>query len=281
MNMKKINATVLVVIILTMVNGAFAQINMPRPSPNSTVMQNIGLAEVNISYSRPSAKGRKIFGDLVPFDKIWRTGANEATKISFSDSVTVEGNKLAPGAYALYTIPGATEWTIILGKDPKVGANNYKDDLQAAKFKVKSGKTCAPVETFTINFTDVTTTSANIQISWENTKVDFKVVNEVDAKVMADIKQKTENTASYFQAATYYYETNRDLKQALEWVNKATENNPMFYQVHLKAKIQAKMNDCKGAIETANKSIELAKAAKNDDYVKMNEKLIADCKKKK
>ena len=254
-----------------------AQITAPAPSPAATVMQRVGLADVTVSYSRPSMKGRKIFGDLLPFDKIWRTGANSPTKITFSDTVSVEGTKLAPGDYALYTIPGASEWTVIIGKNIKAQAQDYKDDQQAARFKVKPQTLCAPVETFTIDFTDVTLGAANIQLSWETTGVKFKISNDYDAKVMADIKQKTENNTTYFQAANYYYETNRDLKQALEWINKATEKGGMFYQVHLKAKIQQKMGDCKGAIETANKSLELAKAAKNDDYVKLNEKLIAEC----
>jgi hypothetical protein len=256
-----------------------AQINTPRPSPSSTVSQKIGLADVTVAYSRPSAKGRKIFGDVVPFDKIWRTGANEPTKISFSDTVTVEGKKLNPGDYALYTIPGSNEWSIIIGKNPKISAGEYKDDQDVARFKVKSETSCSAVETFTIDFTNLTTTSGMIQLSWEKTIVKFKIENEVDSKVMAQIKQKMEDTQVYFQAASYYYDTNRDMNQALEWVNKATAKDPKFYMLHLKAKIQAKLKDCKGAIETAQKSIELSKEAKNDEYVKFNEKLIADCKK--
>ncbi|MFL5729306.1 MAG: DUF2911 domain-containing protein [Cytophagaceae bacterium] len=278
--MKRILIPAMVMICFVTFN-AFAQLNVPRPSPSSTVMQKIGLADVTISYSRPSAKGRKVFGDVVPFDKIWRTGANEPTKISITDTVMIEGNKIAPGDYGLYTIPGATEWTIILGKNPKTQAGDYKDDQQAARFKVKTEKLCAPVETFTIDFTNLTTGSASIQLSWESTSVKFKIENEVDSKVMADIKAKTENRMTYFQAASYYYETNRDLKQALEWINKATEGGGMFFQVHLKAKILAKMGDCKGATEAAQKSMEMAKVAKNDEYVKFNEKVIADCAGKK
>jgi hypothetical protein len=278
--MKKIFLQVIVMICFINFNSS-AQINLPSLSPSSTVIQKVGLADVTISYSRPSARGRKVFGDVVPFDKIWRTGANSPTKISVSDTVTIEGNKIAPGDYALYTIPGSTEWTIILGKNPKTSSGDYKDEQQAARFKVKSEMLCAPVETFTIDFVNLTTNSASIQLSWESASVKFKIENEVDSKVMADIKAKTENRNAYFQAANYYYETNRDLKQALDWVNKAIEGGGMFYQVHLKAKIQAKMGDCKGATETAMKSMEMAKAAKNDEYVKFNEKVIADCKGKK
>jgi hypothetical protein len=279
--MKKINLSIFAIILLAVINSVNAQVNLPRPSPSSTVMQKVGLADVTVAYSRPSMKGRKVFGDVVPFDKMWRTGANEPTKITLSDTVSFEGTKVAPGEYALYTIPTASDWTIILGKNPKTGVNDYKEDLQVAKFKVKSEKACSSVETFTIDFTNVTTNSAFIQLSWENTQVKFKIENEVDSKVMADIKQKMDNSFVYYQAANYYYDTNRDMKQALEWVNKATEKSAQFWQLHLKAKIQVKLGDCKGAIETAQKSNELAKVAKNDEYVKMNEALIADCKTKK
>jgi len=272
----------LIAILLTccLTQLATAQITAPAPSPGATVMQKVGLADVTINYSRPSAKGRKIFGDLLPFDKIWRTGANAPTKLTVSDTVSIEGAKLAPGDYAIYTIPGATEWTVIIGKNPKTQAQDYKDEQQAARFKVKPMALCAPVETFTFDFTDVTQGSANIQLSWETTGVKFKITNDYDAKVMADIKQKTENSMSYYQAASYYYDTNRDLKQALEWINKATEKGGMFFQVYLKAEIQEKLGDYNAAIETANKSIELSKAAKNDDFVARNEKLIAECKAK-
>jgi hypothetical protein len=276
--MKKINVMTLVVILFAMISSVNAQINLPKPSPSSTVIQKVGLADVTIAYSRPSMKGRKIFGDVVPLDKMWRTGANEPTKITLSDTVSFEGTKVAPGEYALYSIPGATEWTIILGKNAKTGVNDYKEDQQAAKFKVKSEKACAPVETFTIGFANVSTNSAYVQLNWENTQVKFKIENEVDSKVMAEIKQKMDNSFVYYQAATYYYDTNRDMKQALEWVNKATEKSAQFWQLHMKAKIQVKLGDCKGATETAQKSIELAKVAKNDEYVKMNEALIKDCK---
>lgn len=279
--MKKLSLSALFFFAVSAMTICYAQINSPKPSPLSTVTQKVGLADVSVTYSRPSAKGRKVFGDVVAFDKIWRTGANEPTKVSFSDTVSVEGIKLAPGEYALYTIPGTSEWTVLFGKNTKVQAGDFKESEAAAKFKVKSEKACAHVESFTIEFTDLTMTTANIQISWETTSVKFKVENDVDAKVMTDIKIKTDNVFTYFQAAGYYYDTNRDMKQALEWVNKAVEKNPAFYILHLKAKIQVKLNDCKGAVETATKSLEAAKAAKNDDYVKMNEKLISECKGKK
>jgi hypothetical protein len=259
--------------------GITAQISTPRPSPTETLSQKVGLTDVTITYSRPSVKGRKIFGgDVVPFGKIWRTGANEPTKLSFSDSVTIEGRKLAAGDYALYTIPGENEWTVILGKNTTVQAGDYKDDMEAARFQIKPMKMDNQLETFTMDLADLTMNSANLQISWERTTLKFKIETEVDRKVMAAIKDKLDDTNPYYQAASYYYDTNKDLKQALAWVNRDLDKKPRFFVMTLKAKIQAKMKDCKGAVETSKKAIELAKAAKNDDFVRQNEKLIADCK---
>lgn len=275
--MKKIINTLLAASLSLSCFIANAQINMPRPSPDARVMQKIGMAEVTINYSRPQAKGRKIFGDVVPFDKIWRTGANSPTKITISDSISINGKKIAGGEYAIYTIPSATEWTVILGKNASTSAGDYKDEQEVAKFKVKSEATPAMVEAFTIAFVNVTPTSAEIELSWEKTAAKFKLQFDADAKVMADIKNKTElDPNALFQAASYYYDTNRDMTKALQWVTIATDKNPQFWTLHMKAKIQAKLKDYKGSIASANKSIELAKAAKNDEYVKFNEKLIAE-----
>ena len=260
-----------------------AQINTPQPSPGASVTQKVGLTDVSVNYSRPSVKGRKIFGDLLPYGKLWRTGANAATKLTFSDEVTVEGKKVPAGEYALFTIPGATEWTVILNKNAKASTNDYKQEEDVARFTVKPSKAPTKVESFTILFSDVTANSANLDIAWENTLVRTKLTTDVDSKVMTQIKEKVIDAASaepgtYFQAASYYYETGKDLKQALAWVNKATEKEPQFWMVHLKAKIQAKMKDYKGATASAKQSIELAKAAKNDDYVRLNEKLLQETK---
>ena len=258
-----------------------AQINTPRPSPSATISQGIGLAEVKVSYSRPQVKGRKIFGDLVPFDKIWRTGANSPTKVTIADTVLVNGNKLIPGDYALYTIPGQSEWTVIFGKNPTVQAGDFKEEQLAARFKVKPEVLTNSVESFTINFSNVSTKSADFEIQWEKTGIRFKVENNYDARVVAQIEEKTAGVDpfTYYQAASYYYDNNKDLNKALEWVNKATQKNPMFFQLYLKAQIQQKLKDCKGAVATAQQSIELSKKANNGDFVRLNEKLIAECSK--
>jgi hypothetical protein len=281
--MKKSLFLLLVIISCSLLtNVAYGQINMPQPSPSATVMQKVGLTDVTISYSRPSMRGRKIFGELVPFGEMWRTGANTATTFTFSDEVTLEGKKIPGGTYSVFTIPGQNEWTVILNKNAKAGVNDYKQAEDVARFTVQPKKTGSPYETFTIDISDLTMSGALLNIKWENTKAVLKMETEVDAKVMAQIKDRMEPSNNvYFQAAVYYMESGKDLNQAMEWMNKATAKDPQFWQLHQKAKLQAKMKDNKGAIETAKKSIELAKVAKNNDYVRLNENLLAELQKAK
>ena len=254
----------------------------PAPSPLQTIDQAFALSNMKIEYSRPSVKGRVIFGDLVPFGKIWRTGANSATKITFGDDVKVEGLALKAGTYAMYTIPNKDSWEILFYKDLTLGGNvaDYKAADEVLRVKGKVAASSSKVETFTINITDMSATSANVEFAWDMTKVSFNVTTEIDEKVMKNIDAALEkDSRPYFQAANYYYENNKDLTKALAWVNTAIEQNPKAYWMsHLKAKIQVKMKDSKGAIESAEKSMALAKEDGNDDYVKLNEKLIKDAK---
>lgn len=268
--------------------AALAQLAMPAPSPLGTVTQRVGLTDITVKYSRPSVKGRKIFGDVVAYGKGWRTGANQATVITFKDEVTVEGTKVAPGDYALYTIPNENEWTVVLNKNLKAGGNvgDYKEAEDVTRFKVKPTKTEDRTETFTINFADVTPSTSNVELLWEKTSVKFKVMTEVDSKVMAQIQEKVINGKDvapdmYAAAAVYYNDTNKDTKQALEWIKKANKKDPKFWNMHTQAKLEAKNKDYKAAIKSAEKSKELAMAAKNDDYVKMNDEKIAEWKKLK
>lgn len=260
------------------------QLKVPAPSPTQTLDQNFALSNIKIEYSRPSVKGRVIFGDLVTFGKIWRTGANASTKVTFGEDVKIEGNALAAGTYALYTIPNKDSWEVMFYNDLKLGGNvaEYKTANEVLRVKVKAAAYGAKVETFTINVADITSSAANIELLWENTRVAINVVADIDSKIMKNIEGSlAADSRPYFQAAGYYYENNKDLNKALEWANKAIEQNPKaFYMVHLKAKIQVKLKDYKGAIATAEQSIALAKEAKNDDYVAMNEKLIAEAKTK-
>ncbi|MCP1381473.1 DUF2911 domain-containing protein [Runella sp. CRIBMP] len=259
--------------------GASAQgIKTPAPSPTQTLKQDFALSSIEITYSRPAAKGRKIFGDLVPFGKIWRTGANAATKVTFGEDVKVGGVPVKAGSYAIYSVPTANEWEIIINK----GANNsgltgYKTEDDVARFKVESMQLPMMIENFTIILGNLTASSADIQILWENTAVQIPVVADIDAKIMAQINTAmTVDSRPYFQAASYYFDNGKDINKALEWANKAVEAQPTAYWVmHLKAKVQAKAGDKAGAKATAMKSMEMAKQAKNDDYVVLNQKLIA------
>lgn len=265
-----------------------AQINMPAPSPKGTVSQIVGLTEIEIEYSRPGVKDREIFGDLVPYGETWRTGANESTKISFSDEVTVEDNKLAAGTYALYTVPGQEEWTIIISNNTELwGSTGYNEADDAARFKVTPETLPFQIETFTIQIEGITNTSAEVSLMWDKTKVSFTVETEIDSKVMADIDRyvnnmERTNSGLYYQAASYYYEADKDLDQALTWINKALEaRDDAFWYAHLKAKILAKKENYQEAIAAAEKSKEMAKAANNNDYVRLNEKAIAKWKEMK
>ncbi len=270
---------------LLMVSGfaASAQIDLPQPSPLGTVMQRVGFADVTIAYSRPSAKDRVVFGDVVPMDKLWRTGANAATKVTFSKDVTIEGKPVKAGEYALFTIPGKI-WTIILNSDTKANTTSYKQENDVLRFTVTPAMVPTNVETFTINFTNLTTSSAVIELAWEKTTVRFKVESEVDAVVMEQIKKQTAGVSAnvYFSSARYYYDTNRDLAQALKWIDMAfASQEPTFWMLRQKALIQAGLKDYKGAIATAELSTVKAKEASNDEYVKMNDASIAEWKKMK
>ncbi len=271
----------LLIILLAVGLVANAQIQTPQASPAASVSTVVGLTDVKIDYSRPSAKGRKIFGEgtvLIPNGAIWRTGANTGTKIAFSDDVKVEGIAVPKGEYLIFTWPGASEWTISLYKDISLGGNtgDYDKSKEDANFKVKSEKLTEKVETLTIGIGDIAADSktAKVQIAWENTSVKFTIAVDFDAKVMKSIEAATKiNPNNYFNAAVYYLENGKDLKQALEWVNKAVEANPAYYILYQKARIQKALGDKTGALATSKASWEAAKTANNRDYQMMNEEL--------
>jgi len=261
-----------------------AQIQTPQPSPAATVQQVVGITNFSITYSRPSAKSRTVFGDVVPFGKVWRTGANAATMLTIDDKIKLEGNEIPAGKYSLFTIPDKTEWTVIVSKDIS-GASQLVEGSELVRFKVKPQLLPMNVESFTIGFGNLATTSATLDMAWEKTAISIKVETDPDAKISEQIKKVMANPLgqagnNYFQAASYYYETGKDLKQALEWVTKAAEiNKTAFWIVRMKSLIQAKMGDYKMAIESAEASKKLSAEAKNDEWVKMNETSIAEWKK--
>lgn len=281
--MKKMLTLLLVVVCL----AAEAQIQTPAASPAATVTTVVGLTDVKVSYARPKMKGRKIYGSgsdfLVPFGELWRTGANQGTVISFSDDVKVEGKDVKKGDYLLLTIPGASEWTVILYSDVAMGGNTaaYDKAKDAARFTVKPEKLTERVETFTVNITDISddNTKANVQVAWENTSVKFGITVDYDAKVMKSIEAGTKvNPNNYIAAANYYFDSGKDLKKALEWITLGIDNGNQnaFWNIHTKAKIQHALGDYKGALATAQLSMDKAKAAPSDfGYVKLNQDLIA------
>ncbi|WP_316842294.1 DUF2911 domain-containing protein [Pedobacter gandavensis] len=257
-------------------------IKIPQASSAQTITQTFGLGKVSVSYSRPNLKGRKVFGVMEPFDKVWRTGANSATSVTFSDPVKVAGKELAAGTYGLFTIPGKEEWTVIFNKDSKQwGAYEYKESDDVLRIKVKAIKLKDKVETFTIQFANVYPTTAQLQLSWENTGLNIDLTTEVDAQVMASIEEAMKGEKKpYFAAAQYYYENEKDLNKALEWVNAAELADPKAPWVRLwKGRIQLKKGDKAGAIASAEAGIKLATEAKIDEYVRLNSELLAEAKK--
>ncbi len=280
----QINTLTALALSAMLTTSAYAQtLKTPAPSPSQIVTQAFGIGEIKIDYSRPSVKGRAIFGDLVPYDKIWRTGANSATKITVGDDIKINGTPVAAGTYAVYSIPNAAEWNIMLYKDLTLGGDvgNYKSENEVARFKVKPTTTNDKVETFTIAVNDITNTTCNVDFMWDKTKVSLAVTSDHDAKVMKNIDAAlAKDTRPYFSAANYYFENGKDLNKALEWCNKAAEMNPKAYWItHTKAKIQKEMKDYKGATATAELSKATAVAEKDEHYTALNDKLIAELKK--
>jgi len=257
--------------------GVFAQqLKTPQPSPTQEVKQNFGLSQIELSYSRPAMKGRNIFGDLVPYGKVWRTGANQATTLTFGDEVMIGETKIPAGKYGLLTIPEAGEWTIIISKQTDVTSpSDYKQDQDAARLKVKTESLPFDIESFTIMFGNVSANKCELQIMWDNVYAAVPISTDVDSKVSAQIKELMEaDNRPYFGAAAYYIENGKDLNQAVAWLDKAIAQNPdAFWMQYQKARALAKLGKKQEALAASNKSIELAKAAKNDDYVALNKKL--------
>lgn len=258
---------------------------LPALSPTAKISQDISTSNIEISYSRPSMRGRKIFGaDVVPYGSVWRTGANSATKVKLGEDAIIGGNTIKAGEYALYTIPNANEWEIILNKGVgNWGAAGYNTADDIVRFKIKPTTLDKDVTTFTMNIADITVNSCNIELMWEKTKIAIPVKFPNDERLSASIdKAINKPSIPYYQVASYYYETNQNTEAAYDYVNKAVEQNPKaFYMWHLKAKIAQKLNKNADAIAAAEKSIEAAKgSAFEADYIRNNQKIIDQLKKK-
>jgi hypothetical protein len=268
-----------VFIFICLVN--FAQVKMPAMSPTQTLKQEFGLGSIELRYSRPSARGRVVFGELVPFNKLWRTGANAATIITFTEPVEIAGKKIDTGSYALYTIPNLESWDIILNKGTtNSGVAGYKESEDVVKFKTETKNMPKKLETFTIEISNIKPESCELNIMWERTRVTFNIETRVREKLKSQIEAAMlTDKKPYWQAAQFYTDYEGNTTKALDNVTKALAENPKAYWMWLyKAKIQQSMGDKAGAKESSNKSLELATAEKNDDYIKMNQDLLKKLK---
>jgi len=254
---------------------SFGQVQLPQPSPTATLAQNFGIGKITLVYSRPSIRGRTLFADnsdLAPLGKMWRTGANAATRLTFSDNVNFGGKDLDTGSYVLYTIPGKTEWEIILNKGVNnSGLDGYKESEDVTRFKVPVVNLPGMgVETFTMEFTNLKPESCNLMLLWGNTMVSVPITTKVMDRIRTQIENALQgNDKPYWQAANFYYTYDKNYSKALENVNHAIENNQdAYYMYMMKARIQKELGDKTGAKASAEKCVQLATADKNDDYIR-------------
>ena len=273
---------ILSAVCVSLLSAAQSQtIKTPAPSPTQTLKQDFGLSSIELYYSRPGMKGRKIFGDLVPFGKVWRTGANLPTTITFGDEVIINSVKVPAGKYGMVTIPDRDSWTIIITKQLDVSSPAaYKMENDVVRVSVRPMTMKEKVESFTMQITDVKPNTCAVEMMWENTAVAFPISTDVETKVMAQINDvMNKDNRPYFNAAMYYLDNGKDLNQALAWFDKAIEQQPeAYWAYHQRANTLAKLGKKAEAKASAEKSIELATKAQNDDYVKLNEKLLAQLK---
>ena len=265
--MKKI---FLLAIIFGLTSIVFAQVDLPRPSPKASIMQRIGVTDVTITYSRPGVKSRVIWGELVPYEKVWRTGANEATTISFSTDVKIEGQNLPAGTYALFTIPGKREWTFIFNKtSDQWGAFDYKQDQDALRVKVKPEE--GPDEEWmNFIFRNLTVNSADVVLRWAKLKVQFGIQTDTVGKVMADCRAgmknlKADDSRTPRGCAQFAADNNGDMTEALQWIDKSIAVKEAFNNLAVKARLQAKAGKKAEAIQTANKALTLTKDVPAED----------------
>jgi hypothetical protein len=270
-----------VLAVFTVLIADAQQLNTPQPSPTASIKQTFALSTIEISYSRPGVKGRKIFGDLVPYGKVWRTGANNPTTITFGEEVMIGGTKVPAGKYGLLTIPDANSWTIIISKQTDVTSPTaYKPDQDVVRVKADVATLPFSVETFTIGIDGIKGNSCTVGFLWDNVYVGLPVSADVESKVMKQISDAMDkDNRPYFAAAIYYIDNGKDLNKALEWLTKAEAQSPeAFWVVYQKAVCLAKLDKKQEAIATANKSKEMAIKAKSDDYIALNDKLLATLK---
>ncbi|MDP4282923.1 MAG: DUF2911 domain-containing protein [Bacteroidota bacterium] len=279
--MKKITISILLIALFSITG--FSQIKMPAPSPTQSIKQDFGLSSIELTYSRPGLKGRNVFGKLVPYDSLWRTGANSATKITFNDPVEISGHWVESGSYAIYTIPQKNgEWTFILNKGiTNWGTTGYKESNDVLRVKVKAGTAAAKVETFTIQLNNIKPESCDLSLMWDHVVVNIPIKENIKDKIRAQLQAAlSSDKKPYFQAAQFYNEFDNNKPKALEMVNAAIAQSAKqpYNMVYYKAIIQNEMGNKKGALATAQQSLELSKEANNGEYILLNEKLIKQLK---
>ena len=256
---------------------------IPQPSTKQVIMQDFGVGKMTLTYSRPNVKGRKIFGYTEPYGLVWRTGANFATTLQLTNDITIEGKTIAAGEYSLFSIPGEKEWVFILNKTAKQwGAYSYKPEDDLIRFTVPVTKAPRFSETLTLNFTDVTNTACLLQMDWENTEASLHLAVDMDAQVMANIDKLMQGEKKpYYFAAIYYYNHDKDIKKALEWITIHDGNQPNSFNVkYWKARIQLKAGDKEGAIASANEGLKIATDDNNAEYIRLNKEVLAEAGKK-
>ncbi|HEY9195289.1 MAG TPA: DUF2911 domain-containing protein [Mucilaginibacter sp.] len=262
---------------------SYAQIpRIPEASSTQTIIQDFGLGKITITYSRPNVKERKIFGGIIPWGEVWRTGANAATTISFTEKVVIEGNPVPAGTYSLFSIPEKNEWTIILNKVVKQwGAYNYKQSEDFLRFKIKPLHVSEKRETFTMAFANTTTKATDLYLVWDHTAGMIHMETDDDAKITANIDElmKGDRKPYYFNAIQYYYENNKDVDKALGWVYEAEKIEPKgpWYKLW-ESRLLLRKGDKAGAIAAAEAGIALAKASKDDEYERLNQQALDKAK---
>jgi tetratricopeptide (TPR) repeat protein len=266
--------------------SAFGQIQMPRPSPGATITQDVGLGEVTVVYSRPGMKDRVIFGELVPYGEVWRTGANASTKITFTDDANFGGMDVPAGEYALLTVPGKDNWTIILSSDLESNIGGYDEANDLGRIQVPANMIKTTFETFTIEFSNLSDNGAHLDLIWENTHVAVPITVDTDSKVMAMIEEQLIKgdgeglkAGDYANAADFYHKKGENLEQAVEWMDKAVSMAPeAFWYMHRYARLLADAGMKEEAIKMAQKSMELAQNNEGGDYgyVERNKELLKE-----
>lgn len=271
-------ATVAALILTT--QQSEAQVKLPPASSTQTITQGLGIKNVKLTYQRPNIKGRVVFGELVPFGQVWRTGANNIPSITFEEDVTIEGNKVPAGTYGIFSIPNKDQWTIILSKNSaQWGAYQYKQEEDFLRFNVNPTSLQDKVESFTMNFEDITDKSAKLTLAWDKTKVGFTIVTDQTKEIMASIEQAMQGDKKpYFQAAQYYFNNNLDIKKAVEWVNAADQGNSAPHIKYWKSLILNKAGDKAGAKKAAQEGIEIATKTNNPEYIKLNTQALNSSK---